>query len=130
MLVVCRGLTGPLRVRGTGVVYTDLGPALSAEIGRAVQPFGDRHRMERPGGWELLIEVTQADARRRAGQVAVALSIRATLRARTGQLYLAQTQRYCSETGSVRPEEAAPVFLGCMNTLGRELGGWLGGVSP
>jgi len=76
------------------------------------------------------VELEQAHAERRHGVVSVALDVRATLRTRRGHTYLAQTQAHCHQRGSVAATAAAPLFYGCMMSIGRELAGWLGGVNP
>jgi hypothetical protein len=60
----------------------------------------------------------------------VNLGVRATLRNRVDNAYVAQTHAYCQEAGLVPPERGAPILYSCMAQLGRELSGWLGGIDP
>ncbi len=76
----------------------------------------------------MLVEVTGADAElERGGRVVVGLDVRATLRTRSGNVYLGQTQLGCREGGLVSADEGAPVVYRCMMRVGRDLAGWLGG---
>ena len=52
------------------------------------------------------------------------------LRARVGLRYLAQTQVHCRQAAVVPPSDTASVFYACMINVGRELVGWLGGITP
>lgn len=120
----------PLRVRGTSVVYGDVETALGHAISSAAAPWAQGHRDDRkhPDGWELFVEVTNADAVYEEDRVVFSLGVRATLRARAGNLYLGQTQASCRQGGIVQPDKGAPVVYGCMMEIGRNLAGWLDGV--
>jgi len=118
----------PLRVRGTSVVYADVETALGHAISSATVPWADAHRAHASDGWQLSVEVTNADAWYDDGRVVFSLGVRATLRARAGNLYLAQTQASCREGGVVPPDKGAPIMYGCMMNIGRDLEGWLEGV--
>ncbi len=118
----------PLRVRGTSVVYGDVETALGHAISSATVPWADAHRAQANAGWHLSVEVTNADAWYDDGRVVFSLGVRATLRARSGNTYLAQTQASCREGGIVAPEKGAPIMYGCMMNIGRDLEGWLEGV--
>lgn len=128
--VRCAGAPDPVPLSCGGAAYSEVPAALRREIAGAAEPWAREHRQQRPGGFRLFVELTQAEARRRGGRLTVALAVRATLSARVGQLYLAQTQAYCRESARVAPAAAAPVFHDCMAALGRTLAGWLGGVQP
>ena len=56
------------------------------------------------------------------------IGVRATLRARAGNVYLAQTQVSCRQGGIVAPDKGAPIMYRCMMEIGRDLAGWLDGV--
>ena len=120
----------PLRVRGTSVVYGDVETALGHAVASAAAPWAHEHRDDKkhPDGWELFVEVTNADAVYEDDRVVFSLGVRATLRARAGDLYLAQTQASCRQGGIVAPDKGAPVVYGCMMEIGRNLSGWLDGV--
>jgi hypothetical protein len=87
-------------------------------------------RAQRPDGWQLQVELARARAEARHGAVTVTLWVRATLRGRGDNVYLGQTQAHCQRTSALPANEAAPLFFDCMARVGRELGGWLGGVEP
>ncbi len=121
----------PLRVRGTNVVYGDVETALGHAVSSATVPWANAHQNGRhkdDDGWELFIEVTQADAAYDDDRVIFSLGVRATLRARSGHDYLAQTQTSCRQGGIVAPDKGAPIVYGCMMEVGRNLAGWLEGV--
>jgi hypothetical protein len=124
------GVQSPLPLRGSRAVFTAVEESLGHAVATAVVPWADAHRGIRPDGWQLLIDLWQAAAERRADSVSVTLGVRATLRTRAGNRYLAQTQAHCRQTLVAEAADAAPVFYSCMTAIGRELAGWLGGVEP
>jgi hypothetical protein len=120
----------PLRMRGTSVVYGDVETALGHAVASATAPWADKRRTDphAKDGWELFVEVTNADAQYEDDRVIFSLGVRATLRARAGNDYLAQTQTSCRQGGIVQPDKGAPIMYGCMMEVGRNLAGWLEGV--
>jgi hypothetical protein len=60
----------------------------------------------------------------------VDLEARVTLRARAGRLHLAQTQAHCRVVDAFAPAEPGRIAAQCLEQLGRDLAGWLEGVSP
>jgi hypothetical protein len=125
----------PLVVRGSHIAYGDLGQALGIAVSAATAPWAASHRehpVARAGGWSVTVEIIGAEAALEPeGRVIVGLDVRATLRARSGNVYLAQTQTGCREAGLGSAEEGAPVVYRCMMRVGRDLAGWLeGGVVP
>ena len=125
------GVPDPLPVRGSDIVYGDLESALGLAVSAATAPWADAHRdhpVAQHGGWTVLVEITEADALLEpGGRLVVDLGVRATLRTRSGNAYLGQTQSGCREGGLVSADRGAPVVYRCMTRLGRELAGWLGG---
>jgi hypothetical protein len=120
----------PLVVVGTDVAYADLEGALGHAITTATIPWAEEHVAERPGGWQLFVEVIEAKAEFDGGRLIVTMNTRATLRTRGDHDYLAQTQAPCREAGLTIPEKGAPVVYSCMSRIGRDLASWLGGVNP
>jgi hypothetical protein len=121
----------PLAIEHGNARVSGLEVSLGHAVSTAVVAWADAHRNERPEGWQLAVEITRARAERSlGGVVTVALNVRATLRTRVGNTYLAQTQAHCLEHRPTRVEQSAPLFYGCMMSVGRELAGWLGGVQP
>jgi hypothetical protein len=120
----------PLRVRGSGVFYTDVEAALGHAIASATVPWADAHRgsATNTDGWQLFVEITNADAQYEDGRIIFSVGVRATLRARAGNVYLAQTQTSCRQGGMVGPDRGAPVMYRCMTEMGRDLEGWLEGI--
>ena len=124
----------PLHVRGTGVVYGDVETTLGHAIASATVTWAKSHESAKStpknekDGWELFVEVTNADAWAEDDRVVFSLAVRATLRQRSGNDYLAQTQASCRQGGVVAPDKGAPIVYGCMMEIGRTLSGWLEGV--
>jgi hypothetical protein len=121
----------PLTVRGSDVGYGDLQTALGLAITTATASWGSGHRddvVARQGGWTLLVELTGADAQLEpGGRVVVSLDVRATMRTRSGNVYLGQTQLGCREGGLMSSDDGAPVVYRCLTRVGRDLAGWLSG---
>jgi len=120
----------PLPVRGTSVVYSDLEAALGLAVSSAGVPWAQAHREKRPDGWQLFVEITRAEAEERAGRLVMTLDVRATLRGRAGNIYLAQTSAHCRQAGLVEAESGGPVVYACMTRLGRDLASWLSAAQP
>ncbi len=123
-------VSDPLRLRGTSIAYSDVEGALGHAIASATVPWADAHRSGANGhdGWQLFVEVTSADADYDSGRVLFTVGVRATLSARSGGVYLAQTQASCRQGATLPPDRAGPIVLRCMTELGRDLEGWLEGV--
>jgi hypothetical protein len=119
----------PLPMRGSDVSYADVEAALGHAVATATVPWADRHR-EHAGanGWQLSVEMTSADAEYDGARAVFTLGVRATLRARDGNVYLAQTQAACRQGGVVPPAQGASVMYRCMNEVGHQLASWLDGV--
>lgn len=121
----------PLPVRNSDIVYGDLEAALGTAVTTATAPWADAHRassVAKNGGWTVLVEVTGAEAELESGgRVVVGLDVRATLRTRSGNTYLGQTQVNCRDGGLRSADEGAPILYRCMMHIGRDVAGWLGG---
>lgn len=120
----------PLPVRGSDVAYADVEGALGHAIASATVPWAQEHRKHSTGqsGWQLFAEITNASADYDDGRVIFTMTVRATLRARAGNVYLAQSQASCRQGGVVPAERGAPVMYRCMMQVGHQLAGWLDGV--
>lgn len=118
----------PLPVKGSSVSYGELEEALGTAISSASVPWAAGVRGKRRGGWQLLAEIVQAYASYDDGRLMVILNVRATLRTRIGNTYVAQVQSRCREAATLPPEKGAPVVFTCMTRIGRDLSGWLGGL--
>lgn len=120
----------PLPVSGSGVVYGDFEAALGHAVSSAVVPWADANRGRREGGWQLFVEVIQAEAEHDGSRLLVTIAVRATLRARVGGIHIAQTETACRDGGLVSPERGAPVLYACMMRIGRDLTSWLAAAEP
>jgi hypothetical protein len=121
----------PLRMRGSDLLYGDVEAALGHAIASATVPWANAHRGDATAtdGWQLFVEVTNDDAWYEDGRVLFSVGVRATLRGRAGNVYLAQTQASCRQGGIVPPNKGAPIMYRCMMEIGRDLAGWLEGVN-
>jgi hypothetical protein len=101
------------------VEYADLERALGAAVIRAVRP---RHEHT------LTVELIDASASFAQARLRVSLVARATLRAREGNAFVAQTQVVCRDGAIVSAEAGTIVVWSCMLRMGRDLAGWLDGL--
>lgn len=120
----------PLPLSGSDVAYADVEAGLGHAIASAAVPWATAHRDDPAGksGWQLFVEVTTVGAEYERGRVIFSVDVRATLRARAGNVYLAQTQASCRQGGIVRANLGAPIIYRCMTEIGHNLAGWLDGV--
>jgi hypothetical protein len=121
-------VSDPMPVRGSTVSYQDVEAALGIAVTTAAAPFAKSFHEHRPGGYQLTVEIMQADVELSHGRLMMAMNVNATLRSRVGRVYLAQTQARCQQAGVVEAEHGGPVVYACMMRIGRDLGGWMGGL--
>lgn len=120
----------PLPVSGSSVVYGDFEAALGAAVSSAAVPWADKNQGRRPGGWQLYVEVIQAEAEHDGNRMLVTIGVRATLRARVGNDHIGQTETACRDGGLVPAERGAAVLYRCMMRIGRDLTAWLAAADP
>jgi hypothetical protein len=121
----------PLPLRRTDIVYGDIEAALGHAVSSSTVPWANGHRKSagaNEDGWQLFVEIINADAQYEGGRVIFSVGVRATLRGRAGNVYLAQTQTSCRQGGIVAPDKGAPIMYRCMMEVGHDLAGWLDGV--
>jgi hypothetical protein len=123
------GGADPLPVRGGRFAYAGLTDATRRSVEAAARPWAERQRARRPGGWQLLVEVTRSDAELQAGRLSVEIETRVTLRGTIGQVHLAQTHGYC-KVADTFGGDGSSVVTTCLERLSRDLAGWLEGQSP
>jgi hypothetical protein len=116
----------PLPITGSQFNYADLEGALGHAITTATVPWAEAHRDARPGGLQLVVDVSEAGVDFNAGRLSVTIAVRATLMTRRDHDYIAQTQASCRDAGLTDPSHGASVIYRCMTRLGRDLTGWLG----
>jgi hypothetical protein len=120
----------PFPVSGASVVYNDFEAALGAAVSSAAVPWADKNRGRRPGGWQLYLEVIQAEAEYDGSRMLVTIGVRATLRTRVGAEHIGQTETACRDGGLVPADQGAPVLYRCMMRIGRDLTSWLASADP
>lgn len=120
----------PLPVTGTNVVYGDFEAALGHAVSSAAVPWADKNRTRRDGGWQLFVEVIQAEAEHDGSRLLVTVGVRATLRARVGAEHIGQTETACRDGALVAADKGAPVLYACMMRIGRDLTSWLAAAEP
>jgi hypothetical protein len=126
------GVPDPLPVRNSDFEYGDLEGALGIAVSTAAAPWAQAHREDdtaKHGGWKVMVDMVSAEANLEpGGRIVISLDVRATLRTRSGNVYLGQTQVGCRDGGLVSADQGAPVLYRCMMHMGRDLVGWLDGV--
>jgi hypothetical protein len=118
------GPTEPLPVGGTNVDLIGVRRTIEDVVSADLQPWAQRAR--RRGGWELSLELFNAQASESHNVVTAELSVRATLSSTIGEVNASQTRRDCKETGA-QPDAA---FYACIKSLAHDLSGWIEGVQP
>ena len=113
------GAQNPLPVVGSSVAYTDLETALSRALAADLRPRS---------GQFLTVELTSTEAEYVAPRLSLGMSVRATLREREGNTFIAQSQAVCRASGFVAPEAGGRIVWECMTILARDLAGWMRGV--
>jgi hypothetical protein len=118
----------PLRVDGARVTFTDVDRALTQSLQNALRPFtlnlGERHAAP----LALFVELIDAHADYAQERLVVRMTVRATLRERSGNSYVAQTHAHFSSSGATTPERGAPIALSCSDAIAGQLSGWLSGM--
>jgi hypothetical protein len=120
----------PLPVQGTSVVYGDFEAALGHAVSSAAVPWADKNRGRRDGGWQLFVEVIQAEAEHDGTRLLITIGVRATLRTRIGGEHIGQLETTCRDGGLVNADKGAPVLYACMTRIGRDLTSWLAAAEP
>jgi hypothetical protein len=110
------GVRDPLPVGGADVAFADLATSLDQAVRRSVPPRHDN---------VLTVELIAGDASYKDTRLSVSLVVRATLRLRYGDTFVAQKQVVCRDGAIVEPEKGARVIWSCMTRIGQDLGGWL-----
>jgi hypothetical protein len=120
----------PLPIGGTSIAYGDFEAALGHAVASAAVPWADANRARRAGGWQLFVEVTQAEAEHDGARLLVTIGVRATLRSRVGGVHIGQTETACRDGGLVDADKGAPVLYRCLQRIGRDLTSWLAAAEP
>jgi hypothetical protein len=107
----------PLQIRGAPEAFIELAPALREAVASVVDGSFSQ--------WRLSLELIEATAESVAGRLIVRMTVRATVRSRADNAYLAQSQQVCSTSGLVEPRDGARVAHACLLELARETGSWL-----
>lgn len=122
-------IADPLPVEGSDIYYADIEAALGHAVSSATVPWAEVHREEQHGGWALLVEITQAHVAYVDGRMMVSFNVRATLKTRVGNIYIAQTHANCRQAGLIPDANGGgPIVYTCMTRIGRDINGWLGGL--
>jgi len=130
IIVSLAGGSDPLPVRGGRVDYGGLGSATGRAIAAAAAPWAERHRSERAGGWQMVVEIIRSEAETHAGLMTVEMEARVTMRGSLGQIHLGQTRGYCKVSDLASESEGARIVFRCLDRMARDLAGWLEGIHP
>ena len=119
----------PLPVEGARYVLSNLTTTVTEMMAAAARPWAARHAKKRRAGWQMTIDLVDAQAELRAGLLQAEIEIRATLLSRDGLVALGQSQRHCTVTGVDSHDPPAVVYR-CLEQLARDLAGWLETTHP
>jgi len=111
----------PLPVSGARVSYGDLESSLRHAVMAAAAPWTGE-------AWRISLDIIAAEAQHEERRLQVSMGVRATLRAKHGNVYLGQTEVACRDSATVAAERGQEVFRSCLMQLGGALAGWLGSV--
>ena len=117
-------------LRGGRVDYGGLSNATGRAIAAATAPWAERHRSERVGGWQMLVEIIRSEAEAHAGLMTVEMEARVTMRGSLGQIHLGQTRGYCKVSDLVGDTDGSGMVFRCLDRMARDLAGWLEGINP
>jgi hypothetical protein len=120
----------PLPVSGSSIVYGDFEAALGHAVSSAAVPWAVKNAGRREGGWQLFVEVIQAEAEHDGTRLLITIGVRATLRSRLNGNHIGQTETACRDGGLVPADKGAPVLYACMSRIGRDLTSWLSAAEP
>jgi hypothetical protein len=123
------GGSDPMPVHGARVVYGGLGNAVGRSVAAAATSWAERHRAERDGGWQILVEIVRSDARVHDGRLAVEIETRVTVRGVLRQIHLGQTRGYCKVSDPLADSDGSSVVYRCLDRMARDLAGWLEGIN-
>ena len=124
------GAADPMPVRFTDIAFGDVAVTTARLIAAAAAPWAARHARERPGGWQMLLEIVRSDAEVREGRLTVEIEARVTVRATAGQMHIGQTRGYCRQSDDLGGGDGSPVVNRCLERMSRDLAGWLEGLNP
>jgi hypothetical protein len=119
----------PLPVDGAPYAFSNLTTTMTEMMAAAARPWTARHAKERRGGWQMMIDLVDAQAELRGGLLRAEIEIRATLRSRDGHVSLGQSLDYCKVTGVDSRDPPSAVYR-CLEKLARDLAGWLETAHP
>ena len=111
----------PLPVSGTNVSYGAFESTLRQTVWTAAAPWATE-------SWRVSLDIITADAEYAGRRLSVSIGVRATLRAKQGNVYLGQTEVACRDSATVPPEKGHDVVRSCMMQLAGDLTGWLGAI--
>jgi hypothetical protein len=119
----------PLPVDGARYAFSNLTTTMTEVMAAAARPWAARHAKKRRAGWQMTIDLVDAQAELRGGVLRAEIEIRATLLSRDGLVALGQSQRHCTVTGVDSHDPPAVVYR-CLEQLARDLAGWLETAHP
>jgi hypothetical protein len=111
----------PLPVSGAGVSYGDLESSLRHAVMAAAVPWAGE-------AWRISLDIITAEAQHEGRRLQVSIGVRATLRAKHGNLYLGQMEAACRDAATVAADRGQEVFRSCLTQLGSAVSGWLGSI--
>ncbi len=118
----------PLRVAGADAAFTDVDRALHAAVQRALASTRQQMAVGNAQSYSLYVELIGARAEVSSGRITVQLTVRATLRQRKGNAYVAQTHAHANRSGAYEASLGVDTVARCADAIGVELQGWISGM--
>jgi len=118
----------PLEVSGANVAFGDVDRAVVGSVERATRSVAEDLARRHARPLEMTVELVSAHAEYERGRLLVRLAVRATLRERAGNVYLAQTHARGASSAVIAAERGGKVILETTDALGEQLSGWLAGM--
>lgn len=119
----------PLRAIGSHIAFIDVDSAVDAAVERATMATKRQLTQSGSQSHTLLVEIVEARAEVASDQLLVQLNVRATLRQKTGNVFVAQTHAHAICTGPLAESNGSQVVRDCAESVALQLRGWLTGFS-
>src|SRR5262249_3594965 len=117
----------PMAVIGSNIVFTDVDRALEQSIRDALASPSPTGATTDARPLELFVEIIEPQGGHTSDRLVVRMIVRATLREKSGNSYVAQTHARSSTSGPLGPDRGAGLVRRCTDEIGGHLAGWLAG---
>ena len=118
----------PLAVAGASIAYGEVDRALAVSVEHATRTLSEELARRHARPLAFTVEIVDAHAEDDRGRLLVRMTVRATLRERAGNAYVAQTHAHANASAAFAPDEGGKAVLEVTDSLGGELAGFLAGL--